>query len=224
MSKDWFAWHDNYRTRPRMRQRLQLVQDYILMYLDRCPPGSIRIVSVCAGDGRDLIGTLFDHPRARDVQARLIELDPRLVECGRTAAQSAGLGEQLEFVEGDATQSSAYKRAVPADLVLVCGVFGNVADDTELHRLIHGFRFFCKKGACLIWTRDLFVDGENHLAQVRELLSKSAFEEVSFKMTAVGNMGVGTHRYLGEPLALPDDEQLFVFSSPLDTVDAWPLH
>lgn len=224
MTKDWFVWHDNYRTKPRMRQRLQIVQEYILVYLDKCPPGLIRIVSICAGDGRDLIGTLFDHPRARDIQARLIELDPRLVECGRTAAQSAELGEQLEFVEGDATQSSAYKGAVPADLVLVCGVFGNVADDTELHRLIYGLRFLCKKEAFLIWTRDLFVDGENRLAQVRELLAESAFEAVSFKMTAVGNMGVGTHRYLGEPLALPDDEQLFVFSSPLDTVDAWPLH
>ncbi|MGB5961596.1 MAG: hypothetical protein WBG73_13100 [Coleofasciculaceae cyanobacterium] len=42
-------------------------------------------------------------------------------------------------------------------------------------------------------------------------------------MTPTGNMGVGMHRYLGKSLPLPD-EQLFVFSSPLDRQDAWPFH
>lgn len=224
MSKDWFAWHDNYRTRPRMGQRLQIVREYISTCLNEFPSGQIRVVSVCAGDSRDLIGTIFDHPRSGDVQARLIELDERLVECGRSAAEAAGLEEQLEFVCGDATLSSVYEGVVPADLVLVCGVFGNVPNETELQRLIHSLRFFCKPGGFTIWTRDLFVDGEQRLAQVRELLRESAFEEVSFKMTAVGNMGVGTHRYLGESLPLPNDQQLFLFSSPLDEVDAWPLH
>lgn len=224
MSKDWFAWHDNYRTRPRMRQRLQLVREYILSYLNECPSGPIQIVSVCAGDGRDLTGTLFDHPRTPDVRARLIELDQRLVTCGQTAAESSGLGEQLEFVQGDATLSSAYEGAVPADLVLNCGVFGNVLDDTELHHLIQSLRFLCKKDGYVIWTRDLYVDGEQRLALIRQLLREADFEEVGFRMTAVGNMGVGIHRYLGESLALPNDQQLFVFSSPLDTVDAWPLH
>jgi len=223
MPKDWFAWHDNYRTRPRMRQRLQIVREYISTCLHKYPPGKITVVSVCAGDGRDLIGTLFDHPRSSDVCARLIELDPRLVEAGRTAAKSAGLGEQLEFVCADATQSSVYAGVAPADLVLVCGVFGNVPE-AELQGLTWSLRFLCRKDGFIIWTRDLIEDGDRRLAVIRELLHESGFEEVSFKMTLAGNMGVGTHRYLGEPLPLPDDQQLFVFYSPLDTQDAWPLH
>lgn len=224
MSKDWFAWHDNYRTRPRMRQRLQIVCEYISTCLNELPPGPIRVVSVCAGDSRDLIGTLFDHPRSGDVHARLVELDERLVDCGRSAAQSSGLGEQLEFVCGDATLSSVYEGAVPADLVLNCGVFGNLPDDTERQRLVQSLRFLCKTGGYTIWTRDLAVDGDRNLATIQTLLREAEFEEVSFKMTSVGNMGVGTHRYLGQSLALPNDEQLFVFSSPLDTKEAWPLH
>lgn len=223
MTKDWFAWHDNYRTRPRMRQRLQIVREYLVTCLNACPPGKIQVISVCAGDSRDLTGTLYDHPRTADVQARLVELDERLVECGRTAAESAGLGEQLQFIQGDATISSVYEGAVPADIVLLCGVIGNIPEE-ELPRLMESLAYFCKPEAFVIWTRDLFDDGENRLALVRELLQKSGFEEVNFRMTLTGNMGVGTHRYLGQTLPLPKDKQLFVFSSPLDTKDAWPLH
>ena len=223
MSKDWFAWHDNYRTRPRMRQRLQIVREYISTSINECPPGKITVISVCAGDSRDLIGTLFNHPRASDVYGRLVEIDSRLVEGGRSAAASAGLGGQLEFICGDATLSSVYQGFVPADLVLVCGVFGNVPE-TELPRLIQSLQYLCRTNGLMIWTRDLVTDGEHRLATIRERLQEAAFEEVSFKMTPTGNMGVGMHRYLGEGLPLPDDEELFLFSSPLDTQDAWPFH
>ncbi|HEY9892772.1 MAG TPA: class I SAM-dependent methyltransferase [Candidatus Sericytochromatia bacterium] len=223
MSKDWFAWHDNYRTRPRMRQRLQIVREYISTSINECPPGKITVISVCAGDSRDLIGTLFNHPRASDVYGRLVEIDSRLVEGGRSAAASAGLDEQLEFICGDATLSSVYQGFVPADLVLLCGVFGNVPE-TELPRLIQSLQYLCRTNGLMIWTRDLVTDGEHRLATIRERLQEAAFEEVSFKMTPTGNMGVGMHRYLGEGLPLPDDEELFLFSSPLDTQDAWPFH
>jgi hypothetical protein len=223
MTKDWFAWHDNYRTRPRMRQRLQIVREYLANCLNACPSGKIQVISVCAGDSRDLTGTLYDHPRTADVQARLVEIDERLVECGRTAAEAAGLGEQLEFIQGDATISSVYEGAVPAAIVLLCGVIGNIPEE-ELPGLMETLTYLCKPEAFLIWTRDLFEDGENRLASVRAMLQNSRFEEVNFRMTLTGNMGVGTHRYLGQTLPLPKDKQLFVFSSPLDTQDAWPLH
>lgn len=222
MSKDWFAWHDNYRTRPRMRQRLQIVREYIGNFLNQSPVGKITVISVCAGDSRDLIGALFDHPRASDVIGRLVEIDSRLVEAGRSAAESAGLTKQLEFICGDATSASVYQGVVPTDLVLLCGVFGNIPE-IELPRLTQSLRYLCKQNSLVIWTRDLIQDGEIRLAMIRECLQKADFEEVSFRMTPTGNMGVGMHRYLGESLPLPD-EQLFVFSSPLDAQDAWPFH
>jgi hypothetical protein len=84
MPKDWLEWHDLYNTEPKLQQRLQIVREYISHSLDASPPGIIRIVSACAGDGRDLLGTLFNHPRAKDVHARLVEINPQLVERGKS--------------------------------------------------------------------------------------------------------------------------------------------
>jgi hypothetical protein len=40
------------------------------------------VISLCAGQGRDLLGVLADHPRREDVRARLVELD---APCGPRA-------------------------------------------------------------------------------------------------------------------------------------------
>ncbi|MEH2313179.1 MAG: hypothetical protein V7K35_17660 [Nostoc sp.] len=61
MVKDWFEWHDLYKNEPKLQQRLQIVQEYISHSLNLSQPGLIRIVSVCAGDGRDLLGTLSNQ-------------------------------------------------------------------------------------------------------------------------------------------------------------------
>ncbi|MBH8566413.1 class I SAM-dependent methyltransferase family protein [Nostoc sp. CENA67] len=211
MPKDWFEWHDFYNTEPVLQQRLQIVGQYISDSLDVSLPGIIRVVSVCAGDGRDLLGTLSNHPRAKDVYARLIELNPKLVERGRLAIESAGLAKQIEFINGDATTSSSYAGAVPADIVIVCGVLGHVGDEAGLNRLLRNLSFLSKKGSLLIWTRG-DTNGIRHSDTVRKLLGEAEFEEVSFKLTATGDMGVGLHRYLGEGSALPENQQLFVFS------------
>ena len=209
---DWFEWHKGYRRSPALNARLSLVRLQIANCLDACPTGEIRVVSVCAGDGRDLLGVLIDHPRTQDVKARLVELDRRLVECGRAAAQEAGLSEQIEFVNGDATMSSAYEGIAPVDLVIVCGVFGHVRE-AETPRLVQTLSCLCKSGGSVVWTRRL-NDSEStrHAAAIQTLLRESAFEEVCFEVTPQGKSGVSTHRYLGEALALPNNQQLFEFS------------
>jgi tRNA1(Val) A37 N6-methylase TrmN6 len=121
MPKDWYEWHDLYDTEPVLQQRLEIVQEYI------------RVVSVCAGDGRDLLGTLKNHPRAKDVSARLVELNPQLVERGRATIESLGLTKQIEFINGDATLATNYVGAVLADIAIAdiiknSGVQALVAD------------------------------------------------------------------------------------------------
>ena len=66
-----------------LRKRLAIVQAQIRDALDRCAPGPIRVISMCAGQGHDLIGALDGHPRAADVRARLVELHPRNCEAAR---------------------------------------------------------------------------------------------------------------------------------------------
>jgi hypothetical protein len=211
MPNDWYEWHDLYKTEPKLQQRLEMVREYIAYSLNGSPDGAIRIVSVCAGDGRDLLGTLKDHPRAKDVSARLVEINSNLVERGRETIESLGLAKQIEFINGDATLSTNYVGAVPADIVIVCGVFGNLADEGELNRLLDNLSFLSKPGAFVIWTRG-HSNGIPYSDNVRKILRASGFEEVNFKLTATKDMGVGLHQYLGENLPQPKEQQLFVFS------------
>lgn len=216
---DWFEWHKGYRSSPALKARLGKVRTQITNCLNACPTGEIRVVSVCAGDGRDLLGALMNHSRVQDVKARLVELDERLVECGRSVAEGTDLAEQLEFVQGDAAQSSAYKGMVPADLVLVCGVFGHVSE-AETPRLVRNLSFLCNSGGFVIWTRRRNdQDSTRHTSVIRNLLHESAFEEVCFEVTPEGKFAVSTYRYLGEPLALPNDQQLFEFSEFADALE-----
>ncbi|MDZ8186955.1 MAG: class I SAM-dependent methyltransferase family protein [Nostoc sp. ChiSLP02] len=211
MPKDWYEWHDLYNTEPKLQQRLEIVREYIAYSLNASPDGTIRIVSVCAGDGRDLLGVLKNHHRAKDVRARLVEINPDLVERGRATIESLGLSKQIEFINGDATLSSNYIGAVPADIAIACGVFGNLPDEGELSRLLDNLSFLSKPGTFVLWTRG-HSQGIPHSDNVRRIFSKSGFEEVNFKLTATGDMGVGIHRYLGENLPQPKEQQLFVFS------------
>ncbi|MEH2316680.1 class I SAM-dependent methyltransferase family protein [Nostoc sp.] len=187
------------------------MREYIAYSLNASPDGAIRIVSVCAGDGRDLLGTLKNHPRAKDVSARLVEINSNLVERGRASIESLGLAKQIEIINGDATLATNYVGAVPADVVIVCGIFGNLAEEAELNRLLDNLSFLSKPGAFVIWTRG-HSNAIPYSDNVRKILSASGFEEVNFKLTDTGDMGVGLHRYLGENLAAPKEQQLFVFS------------
>lgn len=211
MPKDWLEWHDLYNSEPKLQQRLEIVRQYIAYSLDNAPIGNIRIVSLCAGDGRDLLGTLPNHPRAKDVYARLVELNPQLVERGRANIESLGLTKQIEFINGDATSAANYLGAAPADIVIVCGIFGNLADENELNRLLENLSFLTKKGAFVLWTRG-HTHGIAYSEIVRKYFREFGFEEIDFQLTATGDMGVGIHRYLGESIATPKQEQLFVFS------------
>ena len=76
---DWERWHDAYEPGGRLEGRLACVQERIRELLDERPPGPIHVVSMCAGQGRDLLPVLSTHPRRDDVSARLVELDPRNV-------------------------------------------------------------------------------------------------------------------------------------------------
>ncbi|MBD2691181.1 class I SAM-dependent methyltransferase family protein [Anabaena catenula] len=211
MPKDWLEWHDLYNTEAKLQQRLKIVREYISYSLDNSPAGIIRIVSVCAGDGRDLLGILANHPRTEDVYARLVEINPQLVERGRATIESLGLTKQIEFINGDATAAANYVGVVPADIVIVCGIFGNLADENELNRLLGNLSFLSKKGAFILWTRG-HSNGIAYSETVRKYFREFGFKEVNFQLTATGDMGVGIHRYLGENVAVSKEQQLFVFS------------
>lgn len=134
---DWRAWHEDYADPDSaLGRRLVVVQTQVRGALDRSAPGPVRAISVCAGQGHDLIGVLAEHPRREDVVARLVDLDERNVLLARRAAQDAGL-DGVEVIAADASMTEAYENAIPADLILVCGVFGNISADGIADTISH---------------------------------------------------------------------------------------
>src|ERR1700680_3678716 len=107
---EWVEWHEGYQPGQPLALRLGVVQDLIRSALDSPPPDPIRIISRCAGDGRDLLGVLPGHPRRRDVHARLVELDPELA--GRGATRPTSVSSSIEVVTADSSFASAYAGAV----------------------------------------------------------------------------------------------------------------
>jgi SAM-dependent methyltransferase len=204
---DWRTWHDEYdRPDSWMAQRLRVVRERIRTALDSGPPGPLRVVSLCAGQGRDLLGVLADHPRRDDVLARLVELDPGNTAVARERARAAGL-PGVEVVTGDAARTDHYADFAPADLVLVCGVFGNITDD-DIHRTVGYCARLCATGGTVVWTRHR--DEPDRVPVICRWFEQNGFtrEWVSTPDTI---FGVGVHRHTGRPQPLRRGETMFTF-------------
>lgn len=192
--RDWQGWHQPYDDPDSaLSRRLRLVQAHIGSFLDRVK-GPVRVVSACAGDGRDLIGVLGDHPARQLVSARLVEQDETLSHRATQAAVAAGL-PSVEVVRADAGAAACYVGAVPAHLVLFCGVFGNISD-ADVHRTVRALPQLCLPGATVIWTRSR--RDPDLTPAVRGWFAESGFDEVAFEAPEDALFSVGVHRFAGE--------------------------
>jgi hypothetical protein len=213
--RDWHEWHTRYDHDPALSGRLRTVQRRIGDALDASPPGAIRVVSFCAGEARDLLGALDGHPRAHDVTGRLVELDPALAATARAHADGLGL-HGIEVAVGDAANTSAYAGAVPADLVLVCGVFGNITLD-DIENVVRSLPALCARGATMIWTRHRRAPDAT--GQIRAWCEEAGFREVAMDAPDGFVYSVGTFRFAGEPQPLVENQRLFTFRG-VDNVDS----
>lgn len=204
---DWVSWHEGYdRAGSGLARRLGHVQALVREALDTAAPGPIRAISMCAGQGRDLLGVLRDHPRRADVTARLVEWEPELAEYARRIAVREGL-DGVQVVTSDASTTSAYAGMVPADLVLVCGVFGNIAS-TDIHRTVGELPRLTASGGTVVWTRHR--QPPDLTPTIRGWFEDYGFEELSFGTPG----GVGAHRFAGTPEPFCPDRTLFRFVPP----------
>ncbi|MGH3192781.1 MAG: SAM-dependent methyltransferase [Streptosporangiaceae bacterium] len=203
----WQFWHQAYDDPDSgLSQRLAAVQQQIRAALDTAPPGPLRAISMCAGQGRDLIGTLAAHPRRGDVTARLVELDPRLAESARTAARAASL-PGVEVLTADAAPTDNYADLAPADLVLACGIFGNISDE-DIQRTAGYCAQLCARGGTVIWTR-------NHKApdlvpQVCDWFSARGFE-LTWISDPSTDWTVAAYRLAAAPAPLEAGARMFTF-------------
>jgi hypothetical protein len=185
---------------------LQAVQTQIQAALDGSPSGTLRVISLCAGQGRDLLEVLADHPRRGDVRARLVELDPRNTAFAEEMARSAGL-DRVEVVTADASLTDQYRGMAPADLVLICGVFGNITDE-DIERTIDSCSQLCQTGGTVIWTRHRAAP--DRVPLICERFKVRGFDLQWLSQRDAG-FGVGVHRFTGEPQPLVPGMNMFTF-------------
>jgi SAM-dependent methyltransferase len=212
----WVRWHAPYEDpASTLSQRLRAVQSMVRAALDDIPgpaahPEPIRIVSLCAGQGRDVIDVVATHPRGPEVSALLVELSPALVAFARQRAAAAGPGvaERIRIVEGDASQPRRYADSVPADIVLVCGVFGNISP-ADITHTIRAMRGFCVPGGHVVWTRHRRPP--DLTPAVRADFAAAGFTELAFDAPDGTIMAIGHHRLDGATAPFDPDRPLFDF-------------
>ena len=204
---DWHGWHADYdRPDSALSRRLRAVQAQVRAALDDAPPGPLRVLSLCAGQGRDLLGVLADHPRRDDVRARLVELDPRNAAVAEATSRAAGL-TGVEVLTADASVTDHYRDLAPADLVLVCGVFGNITDE-DVERTVDHCARLCRTRGTVIWTRHR--GAPDRVPLICEWFEDRGFDRRWLSDPDAG-FGVGAHRFRGEPRPLAAGARMFTF-------------
>jgi hypothetical protein len=207
-ARDWVAWHQAYNDpSSRLSRRLLLVQEHLHRAID-ATPGPLQIISMCAGEGRDVVSVLEGHPRREEITALLVELDPQIADAARAAATAAGL-TRMAVLTADAGLTDSYAEAVPADVVLVCGVFGNIADD-DVRRTIAHLPCLCAPGATVIWTRGKELHRDFALT-IRDWFAVSGFDELALEAPAGATFRVGVNRLAVAPRPFEPGVRLFTF-------------
>jgi hypothetical protein len=207
--RDWADWHRPYDDPDSaLSGRLRRVQAHLTVLLDRQPAGLVPLISMCAGQGRDVIGVLAGHPRRADVRARLVELDPRNAGHARDAAAAAGL-DGVEVITADAGITSAYAGAVPAAIVLAVGIFGNVSD-ADIAGTVAALPGLCAPGAGVIWTRH--TRPPDLTPAVRDWFREAGFAEEAWEQPPGTAQGIGRHRLAAPPRPLAPGARLFRFA------------
>jgi hypothetical protein len=209
--RDWVAWHEAYDDPSSfLNVRLRHVQRHLSDAISQAPAGPVRLVSLCAGQGRDVIGVLPGHPRRDDVRGVLVESDAENAEAARRAAAQAGLG-RVEVREADAAVVAGFADALPAGVLLLCGIFGNVSDE-DIKRTIEASAVMCAPGATVIWTRHRRAP--DLTPQIRAWFAANGFDELAFDVLDTDRlMSVGANRLRSAAGAGLPDRPLFTFRS-----------
>jgi hypothetical protein len=198
VSKDWVAWHRDYDDpTSSLALRLQVVQREVLTALTRARSvdGELRLISMCAGDGRDVLPVLADC--GRRVRALLVELDPLLTERARSTAAELGL-TGVESRTADAGVADAYLDIAPVHVVLACGVFGNITLE-QARQTIATLPSLLVNDGIVIWTRGRNDEGPDPSTAIRDLFTAHGFAELSLTAPDDARFRVGTHRLGSRP-------------------------
>lgn len=206
--RDYVAWHLAYDDPDSdLSKRLRRVQAEVAAYLDRTAPHPVRVLSACSGDGRDLLDVLARRTDSGRVSGLLIEIDDTLA--ARAREKVAATEAAIAVSQADAGTSDAYAEGVPADLLILSGIMGNITE-AEIEALIVECRAWCAPGATVIWTRGAMEPDLG--AQIRAWFSREGFREVVVHERVDGSpMRVGVVQLVEAPRQFRQGVALFAF-------------
>lgn len=206
--RDWIDWHRQYdNPDSSLSRRLGVVRQRLREALD-AQKGPLRLISMCAGQGVDVIPVLAEHTHRVDTDALLVELDPRLAGIAEEAARAAGL-DKVRVLCADAAATANYADAVPADIILAVGIFGNISE-ADVEFTVKRLPMLAAPQATVIWTRGRIFDQD--LAQtIRRWFEEAGFEEVAFDAPEDFHYRVGVNRLVRSPDAFDPGLTLFRF-------------
>jgi hypothetical protein len=193
--KDWLAWHEGYDDpSSSLARRLQVVRRRLGAVLDTAAGKGPQLLSLCAGDGRDVIPVLAAQRASPPVSAHLIECDEELSRRAMKAASSSGLGT-VEVRCADAGDPASFSDVLPVDVLLLCGIFGNI-EHGRVKDVIDVVPHLLAKGGYVIWTRG--ASDPDRRPEVRSWFRAAGLAEVSFD-GAPETFGVGVNQRLSGP-------------------------
>ena len=203
------AWHEAYDDpSSALSVRLRWVRSHLSDAIEQAPAGPIRLLSLCAGQGHDVIGVLPDHPRRDDVRAVLVEYDARNAGRARRAAAHHGLSG-VEVRQADAGLVASFTDVLPADVLLLCGIFGNVSD-ADIRHAVQASPALCRPGATVIWTRHRRPP--DLTPRIRAWFAEAGLAEIAFDALDTDVLtSVGVHRVGHTPAEEPPAGRLFTF-------------
>jgi hypothetical protein len=117
-------------------------------------------------------------------------------------------------VVADGGLADAYRGAVPASLVLVCGVF-HWLSRADIARTIRSMPQLCAAGATVIWSHGT---GCPPLRSTRRWFRDAGFDELGLTPLG-GGFAVVVERFSGTPVPLALGRRLFTFRE----ARTWPL-
>ncbi len=212
---DWHAWYQGYENPvSSLSRRLTTVRAELARVLATRGEMPTQLLSMCAGDGRDTLPVLANGHA--DVRAVLVEIDPDLGAVARAQAAELAL-PTIEVRTADAGVLDTYTDLPPADVLLACGVFGNITDD-DLETTVDTLPQLLAPGAAVLWTRGSST-GDNDPTRypgdaadlVREVFARHEFVEETFIRSDEASFRVGVHRFPGPPHPHIPGTRLFRF-------------
>ena len=189
------AWHDAYdEPTSALARRLVVVRRRLAEALDAALAASgrpVRLLSLCSGEGRDVIPEVA----GRAVTAVLVEQDEELC---RRAGAAAGPGVEVRC--GDAGDTATWADAVPVDVLVLCGIFGNV-EPAAVAGVIAAVPALVVPGGRVLWTRGRRGDVDRR-PEVRRWFVDAGLEELAYEGEPEP-YGVGLNRLAAPPATPP---------------------